>query len=138
MNFKGKNLAQLKKWIKALRSGKFSQGHHSLEDEFNGGNFCCLGVACKVLIPKKKQEFDSEESLRLVGDMPTEQKNAPAWLKKIDADFGKITGVQLNELNDTHDFTFKQIANLLELVYIKKTKPKFDEGDVKFFYECKY
>jgi len=38
-----KNL--VKKWIKALRSGKYKQTSGSLHD-VNG--YCCLGVACKV------------------------------------------------------------------------------------------
>lgn len=34
-----------KKWIRALRSGKYTQGYGRLE---NNGVFCCLGVLCKV------------------------------------------------------------------------------------------
>lgn len=36
------------KWIKALRSGKYRQGHGYLNE---GGNFCCLGVLCDVVDP---------------------------------------------------------------------------------------
>ena len=34
-----------KKWVEALRSGKYSQTTKKLQDE---KGFCCLGVACKV------------------------------------------------------------------------------------------
>lgn len=38
-----------KKWIQALRSGKFKQGMVYLE---KNGKHCCLGVACRVIQPK--------------------------------------------------------------------------------------
>lgn len=34
-----------KKWVAALRSGKFEQGQCTLRD---GKQYCCLGVACAV------------------------------------------------------------------------------------------
>ena len=33
------------KWLKALRSGKYSQGQDCLKD---GDDYCCLGVLCDV------------------------------------------------------------------------------------------
>lgn len=35
-----------KKWVDALRSGKYKQGTRYLRD---GDKFCCLGVACDIL-----------------------------------------------------------------------------------------
>ncbi len=45
-----------KKWIKALRSGKFKQGIGSLELVNSVGEIknCCLGVACRLQHPRKK------------------------------------------------------------------------------------
>lgn len=37
----------LDKWLEALRSGKYQQGHHYLKDK-NGG-YCCLGVLQHIL-----------------------------------------------------------------------------------------
>lgn len=39
-----------KKWIKALRSGKYKQGIEGLKIDFepNGVRYCCLGVLCEV------------------------------------------------------------------------------------------
>lgn len=38
------------KWVAALRSGEYKQGHGRLN---KNGNFCCLGVLCDVAgIPK--------------------------------------------------------------------------------------
>jgi hypothetical protein len=36
-------------WLEALRSGKYEQGKEALEQD---GKFCCLGVACKVLMDR--------------------------------------------------------------------------------------
>ena len=33
------------KWVAALRSGEFKQGHGGLRD---GDRFCCLGVLCEI------------------------------------------------------------------------------------------
>jgi hypothetical protein len=35
-----------KKWIAALRSGKYKQGRHRLA---HAGRYCCLGVLCEIL-----------------------------------------------------------------------------------------
>ena len=42
--------ANRKAWIKALRSGKYEQGHHRLRSQDIYGNklYCCLGVACDI------------------------------------------------------------------------------------------
>lgn len=41
-----------KKWVEALRSGRFKQGKFRLTTiRSNGAEFdCCLGVACKVFV----------------------------------------------------------------------------------------
>lgn len=39
--------AELKrKWIEALRSGKYEQGRYEFKNK--DGRFCCLGVLCRV------------------------------------------------------------------------------------------
>ncbi len=45
-----------KKWLKALRSGKYKQGEGQLEriDADGNAKYCCLGVACKMLYPKER------------------------------------------------------------------------------------
>lgn len=45
--------SDVKKWVKALRSGGYQQGKENLckEDEISGDcDYCCLGVACDILI----------------------------------------------------------------------------------------
>lgn len=43
------NLKTLRRWVAALRSGRYAQGHHALRrDEAH----CCLGVLCDVADPE--------------------------------------------------------------------------------------
>lgn len=56
-----------KKWVAALRSGKYNQGASLLYNSNNNG-YCCLGVACAILgIP--------DESLRGHGTIPLNKFN---------------------------------------------------------------
>lgn len=105
------------KWTKALRSGKYKQTFSALQDE-NG--FCCLGVACDIFIPKKEKIINDEGLL--AGAFPSDQK-VPAWLKDINNDFLKVTednDYLLSDINDTGRYSFDEIADLIELVYVHK------------------
>ncbi len=42
-----------KKWLAALRSGKYKQGKGKLESSIDN-TYCCLGVACKISDPNAK------------------------------------------------------------------------------------
>lgn len=100
-------------WINTLYSGIYRKGQHYLQS-YNG--FCCLGVACMVVIPENQLKIQHS---RLRGDMPTSQ-NSPPWLKKINADFKRKTGLSLVHLNDSTKTTHAEIADLLYAVYVLK------------------
>jgi len=132
------NREQFKKWLRALRSGKYSQTTGTLQDSIG---YCCLGVACEILIPKKKlmykEEFDEELGEDVVtkymnGDMPVDQEYAPTWLKDIDEDFKerREDRSNLTELNDTKKLSFKDIADELELAYPERKKAKISTKKV--------
>ena len=104
---------QLKKWIKALRSGEYKQSTKRLQTD---RGYCCLGVACKVLIPKEKQLLHQG---RLDGGMPSTQHSAPGWLKEISRNVFLITGIALIDYNDIYKFKFNEIADLLEQLYLE-------------------
>jgi|ERR1044072_1710710 hypothetical protein len=111
------NKDELRSWIAALRSGNYRQTTGALEDNYG---FCCLGVACKVLIPADKLTY-KEGTLRtklISGGVPEGQNNAPLWLKLINEDFEKRHGKCLITLNDTDKESFETIANLLEKYYL--------------------
>lgn len=116
------NKKDIKTWVKALRSGKYSQTKKVLQSE---EGYCCLGVACTLFIKPVDQKlkriyFNNNESYKVVlsGGLPRAQQNAPNWLQTVDTDFYDKTGKWLNNLNDNEDFTFDEIADVLEAVYI--------------------
>lgn len=101
----------IKIWSKALRSGKYKQAMDNLQNEHG---FCCLGVACKVFVP----EYTKTANGWLLGGIPKITGGAPMWLSDVDYHFRAITGFGLTMLNDGLDFTFDEIADILEAVYI--------------------
>lgn len=114
------------KWANALRSGKYSQDTGALQTP---SGFCCLGVACDVMIREGRKRLDQYK--QLAGGMPDNQHNAPKWLKFVNEDIGKRLGISLADLNDgtTKDkdtgvrltnFDFNEIADIIELVYVHK------------------
>lgn len=122
------NKKQFIKWLQALRSGEYKQGRGQLQT-FKG--YCCLGVACAVIIPKKKQKRNSATG-HLYGNVPVQQSCAPQWLKDINKDFTDKTNVPLDELNDLYNYSFERIANILEDVYIKNTNYRFNYKTKRF------
>lgn len=115
MKLTKKDIKQIEKWIEALRSGKYSQTIRELQNETG---YCCLGVACKVIIPITHQELN--ENKTLVGGFPTAQRHSPNWLKDINNDVNDKLGKSLSSLNDNYGVTFNEIADIIELVYIHK------------------
>jgi len=124
------NREQFRKWIKALKSGRYKQTTGTLNDK---DGYCCLGVACKILIPKNKWKYQTKmdentgeetEIPYLEGDMPNYQKYAPTWLKEINDDIQKRRedGNSLDVLNDTEKYNFKEIAKALEEAYPERKK----------------
>ena len=114
---------QFKKWIVALRSGKYNQIKGRLNDS---RGFCCLGVACDILIPENEKYKYGNGYLK--GGSPNIQKSSPEWLKEIAIDFGNKTGRSIYAINDKgiqidkiqYNMDFNDIADLLEAVYIHK------------------
>ena len=117
-----------KKWVEALRSGRFKQGKRALTTVIGGEEYdCCLGVACKVAI-------ESGLDLKISGrTMPTLLDGQLAriydvssygvlpekvreWLGLMwsDGAYGTDAGEHhLTEDNDSGK-TFEQIADIIE------------------------
>jgi hypothetical protein len=129
----------MKKWIKALRSGKFKQGMGTLKQYNSKGEaqYCCLGVLCelynqdmkknkKKTLPEKVYDNDcafSHGYCRLGGKMDDLPKEVMKWAG-MDNSMGRfyanyydnnILGGEnsLAELNDTGR-KFKTISNIIE------------------------
>lgn len=96
----------IKKWIEALRSGKYKQDKYQLQ---TSKGFCCLGVACDLFSPKHKRNKGI-----LVGFIP--DSLAPHWLVNI----AKDPHLFLSWKNDVGGFSFDEIADCLQAVYVLK------------------
>jgi hypothetical protein len=107
-----------KKWIRALRSGKFKQGKSVLATV--DGKFCCLGIACELAVkagiirPKRR---NSEGNFVYGANnrkyLPT---TVQKWLGLTDNEGPfKKEGINssLSEEND-RGVTFKKIADIIE------------------------
>lgn len=118
----------LRSWINALNSGKFSQTKEVLQDE---RGYCCLGVACTLLsigayatedrygISDYVSEEESFMGSFLRGSLPIQEDGAPAWLTHIDDDAHTKTGRRLSTLNDKYGWSFTDIAELLDILYLQ-------------------
>lgn len=112
--------AEISKWVKVLRSGKYNQGHGVLN---SNNSYCCLGLACKIFIPDR---LLTKSSGSIEGLYPSEQINSPEWLTEINNSILSVIGHPLanlndgdisNELNMVQSHSFDEIADILELVY---------------------
>ena len=97
------------KWVDALRSGKYKQGHNQLYDKETNG-YCCLGVLCKINKIKITDEVDYIEDIR-------DQKKLS--IKSVS---GRILGdfncnTSLADLNDSGNYAFDEIADIIQLFY---------------------
>lgn len=90
-------------WLEALRSGKYKQGTGFLHWK---GEYCCLGVACKVLdIPEEAMsDFGEPNSIQHPFD-----KLIPEPLKQ-----NKRFYMELIDQNDNENFSFSKIADWIE------------------------
>jgi hypothetical protein len=106
-----------RKWVEALRSGKFKQSRFVLRNE---EGFCCLGVACEVavregVIPEARAGKDRYDYDNEISSLPERVQN---WLG-LRTPYGYAEGYQsLESLNDSGEYSFEQIANVIE------SKPK--------------
>lgn len=104
-----------KKWVEALRSGKYKQTTDELQD---GNGHCCLGVACEVYeketgekIPRDYKGFIFNMDPGLSYDL----KKVKDWLG-LETDSGHYFGKHRECLTDDNDNgkTFNQIADIIE------------------------
>ena len=125
----------MKKWVKALRSGKYKQGRGVLKHNRENKTFhCCLGVLCEIYNDQMRQNKKKTLSIEIQNgiyhfnknpaDLPTIVKKW-AGLETSTADFTENMGrttlataslkyISLAEINDDHGYSFKKIANIIE------------------------
>ena len=105
-----------RKWVTALRSGKYMQGRGFLKDE--DGGYCCLGVLCDVFAKEKSKlgvKFigESDGTWSFMGSGATLSGVVADWagLDHTDPTIGPTTAISLN---DDQCRSFKYIARMIE------------------------
>ena len=99
-----------KKWIAALRSGKYKQGDSALH---KGEKYCCLGVLAEVLGAEWKDN-GYYLNVPFVDDKLVGAKgSAHGYLSPAFCGLYKKTQVALGSKNDT-GLSFKEIADYIE------------------------
>jgi len=113
-----------KKWVAALRSGKFTQAKGTLQCD---NNYCCLGVACRVAeengIVLFYSDFNSNSGGEVYGGTLNSQHNVQDWLK-LKSGNGLFRDISLVYLNDKEKNSFNQIADAIE----KNANELFEEA----------
>lgn len=101
------NVPNVRKWVKALRSGKYKQAKYVLHD---GEGYCCLGVVCVLAGMKPKFRKGQHHFGQSTCILPTQAKR---WLgiKDDDPIIGRRSATTLN---DDDNLRLKTIANRIE------------------------
>jgi hypothetical protein len=103
------NIANVRKWIRALRSGKYHKTEGVLYETKQGQKlYCALGVAAKV-------SGLHDNFLRDNSQLPEESQE---WLGVEDSN-PTVGDLTIIDRNDDHDQSFKRIANAIEHYWIK-------------------
>lgn len=108
-----------KKWVEALRSGKYKQTSDSLRNrEGDGYAFCCLGVACDLYNPnlwEQENPRGASTYLENTCSLPTAVMN---WLglKEAEGQWDEEDPMKVRSLSIYNDdgATFDEIADLIE------------------------
>ena len=105
-----------KKWVEALRSGKYEQGIGFLEDN---NKFCCLGVACRLALSDGigTRTENEDGDVRYGNESGVLPESVKRWLglATVAGDFYREEGGSndLTYLNDAGR-SFSEIADLIE------------------------
>lgn len=100
-----------RKWIEALRSGRYEQGRSALCDS---GRYCCLGVGCEVLEVEKNQRPYS--NLIRFGKQDRADFAPTELMDLLGLRYSSGTGKDGRDLADMNDrgLSFSEIADAIE------------------------
>lgn len=123
------NTEFIREWVDALRSGDYLQGVGALRRR---GEFCCLGVACDLLVKKGVlEERLSGSGTTMYGHTGDQLSWAMGTLPSSALDFlggsfrmrvmvpGIVIPLSLVVLNDDEGRSFDEIATVLENNYLR-------------------
>lgn len=104
-----------KRWVEALRSGKYIQGQNYL---LSNDTYCCLGVLCDLYVKEHNicwEELTATDTQQNKVPPPEAVEWAEMHLvvpRVLLSDLRRE--VSLTELNDNLHYSFDQIAGLIE------------------------
>lgn len=128
------NRENIRKWVKALRSGEYKQTQKRLATVDRDGNvsYCCLGVACEVYGKTERREQElNQHSRRVVfdGSDAVLPESVQQWLGLTEGhpgvlsdrtySDGELVPEGLAVLNDDRGWDFDQIADAIERTWLK-------------------
>lgn len=108
-----------RKWVDALRSGKYKQGRNSLVKD---GKYCCLGVLCELLPGGISLHGHDNSGLR-EGTVRQLGLRSPLGLlteSRVSLSELNDTGAHIDYLNYTKPLTFDEIADVIQIEYISR------------------
>lgn len=130
------NRRVIRRWVNALRSGKYKQVKYNLRTK---EGFCCLGVLCDLYIRSKagkkagakwrKVSYDNDSFVIVnagsswdpngseEGDLLPIKVAEWAGLEDADPRLGK-SSERASSLNDARKYSFRRLANLIEKKYL--------------------
>ena len=111
---------RIKRFIAALRSGKYKQGKGRLRQD---NRFCCLGVACDVSKRSLRADWDLDSFLGENLTLPDEVVDYYGFTSD-DPILDEYNAAGLNDGAFGPSFTFKKIATFFEKEYLSKKKGK--------------
>lgn len=118
--------AVMKKWVAALRSGKYKRGSGWLRKRLNGQDrFCCLGVLCDISKKAKWVDGGGEHyfaSAQASDHGDEHDKTLPLTIREWSGlmwDDGGFIGddgrcKSLAKINDSGKYSFAKIADIIE------------------------
>ncbi len=102
-----------RKWVKALRSGRYRQGKKVL---CRYGYYCCLGVACLVYLEDNPGALETKKVGNGVVEFDSEDIGLPQVVRKwlgLSSVNGAFDGNCLTNLNDD-GISFSELADIIE------------------------
>jgi len=98
-----------RRWIRALRSGRYTQGTGALHDD-RSNTYCCLGVLSQIV--NKKRPKPHYTYTHRINNTCDGAELSPKFMKKVGLDVN-IMDI-LIRMNDENRLNFEQIADWLE------------------------
>lgn len=115
------NKEVIRKWVDALRSGKYRQRKNYLGNENN--EYCCLGVLCELavkegVISKEQENWQGSKINKYDDSTHVLPHSVMSWTGILDM-VPQVGGESLDYWNDCEEKTFSEIADMIEKEYLK-------------------